>query len=206
MANQIFNQILFSAVSTGRVAGPSSSTITHKEVQLKALQDLTQMWAVKTEKMFSYFEIILEGTAKTLGVRPPLEDNLREKMKNVFESCLDSWKAKIQDGVTNNREVILVEDEITISQLKPIKKRSRPSESTSTANKKTRTSNNPSSLGNNAGDAMAAAGLSGAAQKGKGKEKEKASSKKPAFSSKKNLNQTSRVLSTMLNSMSKHAG
>ncbi|KNZ49995.1 hypothetical protein VP01_4654g2 [Puccinia sorghi] len=101
-------------------------------------------------------------------------------MKKVFESCLDSWKAKIQDGVTNNREAILVEDEITISQLKPIRKRPRPSESTSTtpANKKTRTSNNPSSLGNNAGDVMAAAGLSGAAQKGKGNENEKASSKK----------------------------
>ncbi|KNZ54969.1 hypothetical protein VP01_2804g3 [Puccinia sorghi] len=101
------------------------------------------MWAVETEKMFSSFETILEGTAKTLGVRPPVEDNLKEKMKKVFESRLDSWKAKIQDGVTNNREVILVEDEITISQLKPIKKRSRPSEITSTtpANKKSRTSN-----------------------------------------------------------------
>ena len=49
-------------------------------------------------------------------------------MKKVFDERLGAWKAKIQEGVTNNQEVVVVEDEISASHLKAMRKRARPSE------------------------------------------------------------------------------
>ena len=96
--------------------------------------------------MFSAFDVLLEETAKTLGSRLPREDSLREKMEKVLNERLEAWKAKIDEGVSKNQEIIVVEDEISVRHMRAIQKRSRPSEA-STSNapppaKRTKTASN----------------------------------------------------------------
>ena len=153
--------------------------------------------AAGAEMVFATFDDIMEGTAKTLGVRPPREDSLLEKMKKLVDERLGAWKAKIEEGVSNKSSVIIVEEDINISHLKPIKKRSRPSESTSTnppASKKTKKTHvqqedAPPPSTNEQDEALALLAASGlgsgvpkssgrpsqSQQKGKGKGKAKAS-------------------------------
>ena len=109
--------------------------------------------------------------AKTLGYRPPREDSLRENVEKVLNERLEAWKAKIKEGVSNNQEIIVVEEKISVQHMKAIRKRTRPSKTT-TSNappaKKTKTADNQppppppaKKIEDDAMTALAAAGLGG---------------------------------------------
>ena len=70
---------------------------------------------------------LLETATEILGERPLVEDDMLHRMERSLSKRVATWKDKIQDGVTNNKEIIVIEDDIDVSHMARIKKRSKPS-------------------------------------------------------------------------------
>ncbi|KAI7938892.1 hypothetical protein MJO28_014471 [Puccinia striiformis f. sp. tritici] len=88
-------------VSLGRVTDARTTVNTAGpgvEVKLDALQAL--------EKKSS----LLSDATATLGVAPALEESLFSKIEEAFDLRLDSWKVKIEEGLTSNSETIVLHD------------------------------------------------------------------------------------------------
>ena len=82
---------------------------------------------------------LLETATETLGERPLVEDDMCHRMERTLSKRVATWKDKIQEGLTNNKEIVVIKDDIDVSHMARIKKRSKPapppvqSTSTSTA-------------------------------------------------------------------------
>ncbi|KNF00602.1 hypothetical protein PSTG_06018 [Puccinia striiformis f. sp. tritici PST-78] len=96
-------------VSLGRVTDARTTVNTAGpgvEVKLDALQALEKKYVNARSLLAS----LLSDTTATLGVAPALEQSLFSKIEEAFDLRLDSWKVKIEEGLTSNSETIVLHD------------------------------------------------------------------------------------------------
>ena len=123
------------------------------------------MYTILDQDAKATLAALLSEATETLGAPPSLEGNLFAKMDEAFDLRLESWKVKIEEGVTTKSEVVVLDDDVV--EVPRSKKRPRASDKASlpTFSKKQKTAGAGTQAGKSAPPPASS-------KKGKGKEQE----------------------------------